>query len=381
MALTPCTKGHAMGPPKQGWLAAAARHRRRLPLVAGLITAAALLGMLLWLAPGGVPGGSLHIRALVQGRANDSGYRSAAAAALLPALVRREEQLALERRWGVQPILEPQQGWGPPGIKLPRILHHVYFPNISAFMSAAANPASSDREELPQSCRALHPGWQYIFWDWEAATKLVGTYYPEYFEMFQQLDSIIKRADAIRYFIMHAIGGLYLDLDIECFQPVDRWLADYDVVLQDPGPTNGVVASVPGHPLWLKALALMKERWQENPGREVVELTGPGLMSSTFKFNLGPDGPKERPEQPDPWSGEHVIEGSRVMVYPLQRYFHPCEWDDHSCHKELAMQRALGTVNLTRFAGYHRFAASWQGGGGAGVLTADTLKQQLCSGS
>lgn len=32
-------------------------------------------------------------------------------------------------------------------------------------------------------------------------------YYPEYFEMFQQLDSIIKRADAIRYFIMHAIGG------------------------------------------------------------------------------------------------------------------------------------------------------------------------------
>ncbi len=306
-----------------------------------------------------------------------------------------------------------------------------------------------------------------------------------------------------------------MDLDIECFQPVDRWLADYDVVLQvrsgfkasynvfcsvrgsavggsactvtdvkqahcarlllvwqaagracestqlwsfscaqlqallcvhprtcayclalvppplvyplqDPGPTNGVVASVPGHPLWLKVLALMKERWQENPGREVVELTGdfsdfgwigsplsccfgllhvagalgmlaahrlhccclrsshtascgalpvlcavarwlsslscmalktaaacsprdlqapasfpplfspssvmtvqftpcckylatagPGLMSSTFKFNLGPDGPKERPEQPDPWSGEHVIEGSRVMVYPL----------------------------------------------------------------
>lgn len=113
-----------MGPPKQGWLAAAAWHRRRLPLVAGLITAAALFGMLLWLAPGGVPGGSLNIRALVQGRTNDSGYRSAAAAALLPALVRREEQLALERRWGVQPVLEPQQGWGPPGIKIPRILHH-----------------------------------------------------------------------------------------------------------------------------------------------------------------------------------------------------------------------------------------------------------------
>lgn len=27
-------------------------------------------------------------------------------------------------------------------------------------------------------------------------------------------------------------AGLYLDLDIECFQPADPWLADYDVVLQ-----------------------------------------------------------------------------------------------------------------------------------------------------
>lgn len=49
-------------------------------------------------------------------------------------------------------------------------------------------------------------------------------------------------------------------------------------------------------------------------------VTGPGLMSSTFKFNLGPDGPKERPGQADPWSGEHRIEGTRVMVYPHVSY-------------------------------------------------------------
>ena len=42
-------------------------------------------------------------------------------------------------------------------------------------------------------------------------------------------------------------------------------------------------------------------------------------MSSTFKFGLGPDGPKERPEQADPWSGEHRIGDSRVMVYPWVR--------------------------------------------------------------
>jgi hypothetical protein len=208
MALPHFKKGHIMGTARQGWLEAAARHhRRRLPLLAPLATMAVLFLLLLWLAPGAVPGGSLGIAALLQARASSSGYRSTAAAELLPSLVRRGEQLALERRWGVQPILQPQQGWGPPGIKIPRILHHVYFPNISSFAAAAANPASSFREELPQSCRALHPGWQYVFWDWEAATQLVGTYYPEHLDMFRKLDSTIKRADAIRYFIMHAIGG------------------------------------------------------------------------------------------------------------------------------------------------------------------------------
>ena len=36
--------------------------------------------------------------------------------------------------------------------------------------------------------------------------------------------------------------------------------------------------------------------------------------------------------------------------------------------------------SLRRFAGYHRFAASWQGGGGAGALTVVKLKQQICGG-
>lgn len=43
---------------------------------------------------------------------------------------------------------------------------------------------------------------------------------------------------------------------------------------QDPGPTNGVLASVPGHPLWTAVLDLMQQRWREDPDRHVVTLTG-----------------------------------------------------------------------------------------------------------
>ena len=64
---------------------------------------------------------------------------------------------------------------------------------------------------------------------------------------------------------MHAFGGLYLDIDVECFLPTDKMLAGRDVVLQleDVTPkslNNAVMASVPGHPLWLKVMQIMKDR-------------------------------------------------------------------------------------------------------------------------
>ena len=53
---------------------------------------------------------------------------------------------------------------------------------------------------------------------------------------------------------MHHYGGLYLDLDIECYKPADESLRGHQVVLQgsgDEGVNNAVMASVPGSFLYL----------------------------------------------------------------------------------------------------------------------------------
>lgn len=204
-------------------------------------------------------------------------------------------------------------------------------------------------------------------------------YYPAYLDMFEKLDSVIKKADAIRYFIMHAVGGLYLDLDVECFAPVEPWLSGFDVVLQNPGPTDGIMASAPGNPLWVEVVTEMRKRWWDEPGRDVVEATGPGLMSAVFK---GVAGTHERPEQADPWAGEHTIWGTRAMVHAGGTYFHPCEWTDQACFTDMLVQRALGTANLTQLAGQHRFAASWwkEGENPEGkVTTREGLVRVLCA--
>ena len=58
-----------------------------------------------------------------------------------------------------------------------------------------------------------------------------------------------KKSDALRALIMDHYGGLYMDLDVECFKPADESLRGYQVVLQgagDEGINNCVMASVPG---------------------------------------------------------------------------------------------------------------------------------------
>jgi mannosyltransferase OCH1-like enzyme len=42
----------------------------------------------------------------------------------------------------------------------------------------------------------------------------------------------VAAADAIRPFILHAVGGVYLDLDSECFSSMQPWLDGPQLVLQ-----------------------------------------------------------------------------------------------------------------------------------------------------
>jgi mannosyltransferase OCH1-like enzyme len=61
-----------------------------------------------------------------------------------------------------------------------------------------------------------------------------------------------------------------MDMDVECLQPVDPTLAGFEAVLQmeDENPkslNNAVMASAPGHPLWLTMAHLLEERCASTP--------------------------------------------------------------------------------------------------------------------
>ena len=70
--------------------------------------------------------------------------------------------------------------------------------------------------------------------------------------------------DALRPFLLHAYGGMYLDLDVQCFASSEAWLAPYTLVLQSEYAdgrdiVNSVMASVPGHPFWKAIIGQMMQ--------------------------------------------------------------------------------------------------------------------------
>ena len=77
-------------------------------------------------------------------------------------------------------------------------------------------------------------------------------------------DPCARAGDALRPFLLHAYGGMYLDLDVQCFTSSEAWLAPYTLVLQSEygdgrDIVNSVMASVPGHPFWKAIIGQMMQ--------------------------------------------------------------------------------------------------------------------------
>ena len=165
--------------------------------------------------------------------------------------------------------------------------------------------------EIPEKYNAyqkklleLHPGWEYKLWTDEDNLALVKQHFPDFYETYIDFPKNIMRADAIRYLIMHKLGGLYLDLDYEMLKPFD--ILDQELVLPynrqrragDPydGLGNCIFASAPGHEFWkfviddLTAMSDYEATFKSLSGKPYVTnrttleeaITGPVLLTKVF---------------------------------------------------------------------------------------------------
>jgi len=115
------------------------------------------------------------------------------------------------------------------------------------------------------SWKTVMPDWDHVFHTDADNDALVASDYAWLLPTYRGM-SAIQKADLIRYMYMHRFGGVYADLDVRLLQPLPALLASRNVsVLLGQEPLehalllerkprqvcNAVLASVPGHPLWL----------------------------------------------------------------------------------------------------------------------------------
>ena len=60
---------------------------------------------------------------------------------------------------------------------------------------------------------AKNNGWKYMLWDNRMCDMLVA-YYPEFYDLYNNVRFKIMRCDIIRFLIVYQFGGIYVDMDV-----------------------------------------------------------------------------------------------------------------------------------------------------------------------
>ncbi|KAM0704509.1 hypothetical protein Q7P35_008743 [Cladosporium inversicolor] len=86
----------------------------------------------------------------------------------------------------------------------------------------------------------------------EIATEWVHTQYPHLYKNYTSYAQTIQRSNILRYLVLHHYGGIYLDLDLTCRQPLDELLhAPFLTSSTSKWPVginNAFILSRPRHP-------------------------------------------------------------------------------------------------------------------------------------
>ncbi|KAF9495415.1 hypothetical protein BDN71DRAFT_877576 [Pleurotus eryngii] len=160
--------------------------------------------------------------------------------------------------------------------RIPRIIHQTW----------KSETLPEKWKEVSQGCRDMMPDYEYMLWTDEGSRDFIAEHYPWFLDTFDAYPYVIQRADAIRYFVLHKYGGIYIDLDIGCLRPMDPLLV-YPVILPKTipvGVSNDLMFAEQGHPFMeqtIHNLVTFDHSWVLNYPT-VMFSTGPMFLSAQY---------------------------------------------------------------------------------------------------
>jgi inositol phosphorylceramide mannosyltransferase catalytic subunit len=145
-------------------------------------------------------------------------------------------------------------------------------------------------QQMFQSWKNYHPGWEVKLWTEEDANQ-----YPiTNLKAFRKAKNYGEKSDIFRYEILEREGGIYVDADFECLQPFDTLCKTSDFFTgvgytrAPPFVYNGLIGTRPHHPIMQRAIAELKEGNGDNGFQRILYATGPHHFTKCFINTLWP---------------------------------------------------------------------------------------------
>ncbi len=151
--------------------------------------------------------------------------------------------------------------------------------------------------DCSESWKAHHPNWEHRLWTDEDVDNFVKVHHPGLRGVLDSFPYAIQRVDMMRYLILSVYGGVYVDLDMECLQPLDALLdglqfaAAYEPREHEAGLResrvvgNAFLASTREHPLWPAVISelLSSPPKKALPHYDVLTSTGPLFLTRVIR--------------------------------------------------------------------------------------------------
>jgi mannosyltransferase OCH1-like enzyme len=221
---------------------------------------------------------------------------------------------------------------------IPQIIHQTW----------KKEPVPAPMQKLVISWKQNHPAWEYRLWTDKQNREFVSTHYPDFLVRYDAYPYHIQRVDAVRYFILYTLGGLYVDLDFECLRSLEHLLSGHECLFglepqehceihdRDHIIGNALMATAPGHSFFHEIIDDLTDYTppQEHRNNLILETTGPFMLTRVYDRSRS----------------------SGVTLMP-SKYFYPL-----SCSELEDVRRGQGEsfVGKMREAyGIHYFAGTW----------------------
>ena len=229
------------------------------------------------------------------------------------------------------------------GDGIPKTLHFIWL----------GSPFPTKRfQRYMDSWKKHHAGWDIILWDDARVRALRDANELKNHKAFDVATNYGEKSDILRYELLFRHGGVYADVDFECIRSFDELLShpvDFFIGVSNTKTlelNNGLIGSVPGHPLLLELI----EGICIDPMATVAALVGQPIPSS-FMSTIERTGPG------------HVTRKTMALwdnlpntvAFPI-RYFYPVPNTIAASVENVSQYLTHG--NETYAA--HRWCKSWQ---------------------